>query len=1035
MHPTLFLLSFRLPQPGSNFVQYKFRNIMDLSDITRLISTLRAQTARDSITPNGLGSILQRIVDAISSMSGIDVEDEEAILQRLSAAESNASTALQAAQNAQAGAAGNVIDSFTQSQDEDEVSLSIKQHGHSAKQVVLPAASSTGAGIMTATDKSHLDTAYGKRVNLMSAPSSESVVTLTITFGDGTSKSVTFVGATAGTGGKAGLMTKEQADQLAALVAAGPTESVRDDAGYLKQQYAAPTILRNVTDTVFDDLAIGDVYYDTGHLFYHTEDPSGDPDIGAPSRKVIYYCLADQTLYRWTGSRFVQAVFISSGDVTVPTKLSDLINDMGFLTAHQPLKTINGQTITGTGNITIDGAAELKDASNHIKQSMATPVVLRNVTATVFDDLNEGDTYFDSGHLFWHTEDPSGDPDIGAPSRKVIYFCLADGKMYRWNGNTFQPILATVATSGSYNDLSNKPTILSQSDVQDMIDDAVEDISGGVSKVKIGSTEYSPNINGVVDISSGVSAAQPTIDPNTGNWIVNGQVTQYPSQGAQGNSGYTGAANELEVVNNLTDGGATKALSAEMGKVLGARHLYVTEDATHININIASSLQVLNVSPLTLAFNAQVGGNQSKTISISGESVSGNVTLEVDGSTMFTLSQNSISPVGGGVDSTVTVTYFPVGKTTQNATLNVKVGNNIVGVVRLQGVAAIPSLSLSASSLGIYGSSASSTVYVIGSLLSGNVVGVSSSADFSINPSTISAADINAAGAQGVPVVISRVSGASANDATVTFTDSADGLSASLGVTYEGTPAVDDIITKGGIRYKVLANNKLEVEHSTGTTADPSTYSGDVFTIPSTVTWAGTDYTVSSIGNSAFYKSQIRQVIIPNTIESVEYRAFSNMSALQYLDLPDSVTSVGNYVQNDPLLIRLTVPKNATHSAQWVYTSCTIQTMIVPTGTTNPFSQGYSLSGTTIGTMRIETTSGTASGENGVLCLNANFSYQKSQVSKLQVPTGMKQYYSDSSKTHAGRWLKLLGWNGSDNGASADTLTAAIAKIEEITVS
>lgn len=38
--------------------------------------------------------------------------------------------------------------------------------------------------------------------------------------------------------------------------------------------------------------------------------------------------------------------------------------------------------------------------------------------------------------------------------------------------------------------------------------------------------------------------------------------------GAQGNSGYTGAADELEVVNNLTQGGATSALSAEMGKDL-----------------------------------------------------------------------------------------------------------------------------------------------------------------------------------------------------------------------------------------------------------------------------------------------------------------------------------------------------------------------------------------------------------------------------------------------------------------------------------
>ena len=39
-------------------------------------------------------------------------------------------------------------------------------------------------------------------------------------------------------------------------------------------------------------------------------------------------------------------------------------------------------------------------------------------------------------------------------------------------------------------------------------------------------------------------------------------------KGDQGNSGYTGAAGELEVVNNLTDGGATKALSAEQGVAL-----------------------------------------------------------------------------------------------------------------------------------------------------------------------------------------------------------------------------------------------------------------------------------------------------------------------------------------------------------------------------------------------------------------------------------------------------------------------------------
>lgn len=39
-------------------------------------------------------------------------------------------------------------------------------------------------------------------------------------------------------------------------------------------------------------------------------------------------------------------------------------------------------------------------------------------------------------------------------------------------------------------------------------------------------------------------------------------------KGDQGNSGYTGAAGELEIVNNLDDGGETAALSAEMGKRL-----------------------------------------------------------------------------------------------------------------------------------------------------------------------------------------------------------------------------------------------------------------------------------------------------------------------------------------------------------------------------------------------------------------------------------------------------------------------------------
>lgn len=61
-------------------------------------------------------------------------------------------------------------------------------------------------------------------------------------------------------------------------------------------------------------------------------------------------------------------------------------------------------------------------------------------------------------------------------------------------------------------------------------------------------------------------------DGGTNIWritLTNGNSTDFEvKNGNQGNSGYQGAAGELEVVNNLVDGGATAALSAEMGKAI-----------------------------------------------------------------------------------------------------------------------------------------------------------------------------------------------------------------------------------------------------------------------------------------------------------------------------------------------------------------------------------------------------------------------------------------------------------------------------------
>lgn len=46
---------------------------------------------------------------------------------------------------------------------------------------------------------------------------------------------------------------------------------------------------------------------------------------------------------------------------TVPTNVSAFTNDAGYLTEHQPLKTINGESIIGSGDIVISGGGEETD--------------------------------------------------------------------------------------------------------------------------------------------------------------------------------------------------------------------------------------------------------------------------------------------------------------------------------------------------------------------------------------------------------------------------------------------------------------------------------------------------------------------------------------------------------------------------------------------------------------------------------------------------------------------------------------------------
>ena len=88
--------------------------------------------------------------------------------------------------------------------------------------------------------------------------------------------------------------------------------------------------------------------------------------------------------------------------------------------------------------------------------------------------------------------------------------------------------------------------------------------------------------------------------------------------------------------------------------------------------------------------------------------------------------------------------------------------------------------------------------------------------------------------------------------------------------------------------YLDKANNTAQV-----TSMPDGKYTGDI-TIPSSITHETKTYSVTSIGQFAFFKcSSLTSIIIPNSVTSIGYAAFSDCTGLTSITIPNSVTSIG----------------------------------------------------------------------------------------------------------------------------------------------
>ncbi|MBQ3325220.1 MAG: C10 family peptidase [Muribaculaceae bacterium] len=166
----------------------------------------------------------------------------------------------------------------------------------------------------------------------------------------------------------------------------------------------------------------------------------------------------------------------------------------------------------------------------------------------------------------------------------------------------------------------------------------------------------------------------------------------------------------------------------------------------------------ITVDPTTLAFEGYVGDTYTKTFTVTGANLEGNITITKQGASNITVSPTSITAANAANGVQVTVTYKPTAAGNSNATITLASTNAESVTVNVTGTAQakVPTITVDPTSLNInanLSSTVTKTINVTGLFLTNNITVTLNDNNnvFSVTPTTITAANA----ANGVPVTVS----------------------------------------------------------------------------------------------------------------------------------------------------------------------------------------------------------------------------------------------------------------------------------------
>lgn len=151
---------------------------------------------------------------------------------------------------------------------------------------------------------------------------------------------------------------------------------------------------------------------------------------------------------------------------------------------------------------------------------------------------------------------------------------------------------------------------------------------------------------------------------------------------------------------------------------------------------------------------------------------------------------------------------------------------------------------------------------------------------------------------------------------------------------------------ENGVYYNITGYNSCEVTNG-GKTGQYS----DTIVIPSKVSFAGTDYNVTGIGNEAFSGcTKLTSISIPNTIRYVGNSAFYGCSGMETISLPNSVKSIGEHAFQRCYFKNFDIPSSIVSIGRYAFMDNRLHEVYIPKNVIHIGRQAFNNAFTNIGT-------------------------------------------------------------------------------------